>query len=557
MQSFDTPSGTTKLRTPTDLIEDRDGALWIGTLGNGLLRWAAQARNGSLAEVDVFGKSQGLPTDTIYGIVGDQNGALWISSNRGLTLFDPVSGTSRQFDNRNGLRDSEFHQGARLRSRSGRLLFGGATGLVGFFPGELPINDRPPGVVITARSRDAELASVATGDAAPLIEVSYLDRYLAFDFVGLDFMSPDKNQYRYRLHGFDDGWVEGDDFRRAIYTNLPPGRFSFQVQSANNDGLWNTEGAAVDVVVIPAPWNTWWAYLSYFILATSLLALYLNRQRAELKREARQRMLLEQEVDSRTEELAQRNKDLEALNEKLAEASVTDSLTGLRNRRYVDQFIATEIALFERNQRKATGNPGSTDQREESSTMFFMMIDLDGFKLINDRYGHHAGDLALTQVTSVLQHCSRESDTLIRWGGDEFMVIGFASGFFGAKVLAERIRHSIAERAYDVGNGNMGKLSASIGIAPYPLIENGQSTCSWEQITAIADQAAYIAKANGRNAWVSIVGTDTLDKSMLAELTTDLAEMVQLEHVDIDSSLHGPLLLPGHQETQDKRAAVG
>lgn len=557
LRNFDTPSGRLKVNTPTDLIEDREGALWIGTLGNGLLRWPLQARTEGLAEVEVFGKSQGLPTDTIYGIVGDQNSALWISSNRGLTLFDPVSGTSRQFDNRNGLRNSEFHQGARLRSRSGRLLFGGSTGLVGFFPGELPINDRPPGVVITARSREQELASVATGEPTPLIEVSYLDRFLAFDFVGLDFMSPDKNQYRYQLHGFDDGWVEGDNFRRAIYTNLPPGRFSFQVQSANNDGLWNTQGAAVDVVVIPAPWNTWWAYLSYFLIAVSLLALYLHRQRAELRREARQRMLLEQEVDSRTQELAQRNSDLEALNEKLAEASVTDSLTGLRNRRYVDQFITTEIALFERNQRKATGNPVSTDQRKESSTMFFMMIDLDGFKLINDRHGHHAGDLALTQVTSVLQHCCRESDTLIRWGGDEFMIIGFAAGFFGAQVLAERIRHSIAERAYDVGNGNMGKLSASIGVAPYPLVEDRSSICSWEQVTAIADQAAYLAKANGRNAWVSIAGTTSLEKAMLAEMTTNLAELVQLQHIDLDSSLHGPLLLPGSQVPEANRASAG
>ena len=161
-----------------------------------MLRWSAEARNGGLAQLDVYGKSQGLPTDTIYGIVGDQNGSLWLSSNRGLTLFEPASGTSRQFDSRNGLRDSEFHQGARLRSRSGRLLFGGPTGLVGFFPGELPINTRPPNVVITARSRQEELASAATGEPPPLIEVSYLDRFLAFDFVGLDFMSPDKNQYR-------------------------------------------------------------------------------------------------------------------------------------------------------------------------------------------------------------------------------------------------------------------------------------------------------------------------------------------------------------------------
>ena len=159
--------------------------------------------------------------------------------------------------------------------------------------------------------------------------------------------------------------MEGDNFRRAIYTNLPPGKFAFQVQSANNDGLWNNRGAVVDVVVIPAPWDTWWAYLSYVIFAASILGFYLYRQRAALHREARQRVLLEQEVDSRTRELAQRNSDLETLNEKLAEASIADSLTGLRNRRYLDQFISSEIALFERNptQRKQKRRGSRTTQR--------------------------------------------------------------------------------------------------------------------------------------------------------------------------------------------------
>ena len=287
--------------------------------------------------------------------IADQHGALWISSNRGLTRFDPDSGKTRQFDNRNGLRDSEFHQGARLRSRSGRLLFGGATGLVGFFPGELPINDHPPGVVITASSRQEKLASVASGEQPPLIEVSYLDRFLAFDFVGLDFMSPTRTSTVTGCSASDNDWIDGDSFRRAIYTNLPPGQFSFQVQSANNDGLWNSEGAAISVLVIPPPWNTWWAYLSYILIAASIVGLYLTGQRAKLQREARQRALLEEEVDARTRELAQRNNDLESLNEKLAEASVTDSLTGLRNRRYVDQFISSEIALFERNRSEEQG----------------------------------------------------------------------------------------------------------------------------------------------------------------------------------------------------------
>lgn len=106
---------------------------------------------------------------------------------------------------------------------------------------------------------------------------------------------------------------------------------------------------------------------------------------------------------------------------------------------------------------------GGSGKRDSSKLLFFMMIDLDGFKLVNDTHGHHAGDEVLLQVKDLLLDCCRTSDVVVRWGGDEFMIIGHASSFNGVKILAERIRESIADHAYRLENGATAEISASIG----------------------------------------------------------------------------------------------
>ncbi len=540
------------LDTAMDLLEDRDGSLWIATLGQGLWRWNANDRLEGKALVDVFGKAEGLPSDTVYGVLEEGIGALWLSSNRGLTRFD-LKGGIRQFDNRNGLRDREFMQGSRLRSASGKLMFGGISGLVTFYPGDLPVNTVPPRVVVQARSRQERLAASASGDPSPQISVDYLDRFLAFDFVALDFTSPDKNQYRYQLEGFDDHWIEGDGFRRATYTNLMPGRYTFKVQAANNDGLWNREHAGVDVRVIPAPWNTWWAYLAYSIVAAMLLGMYVRSQRGKLALEAQQREVLEEKVTARTQELAHRNRQLQSLNEALAEASVTDSLTGLNNRRYLDQFVNGSDASLARRLGALQGAPGEVPRAQ---IVFFMMIDLDDFKLVNDRFGHQAGDSVLLQVKDVLEASSRESDVLIRWGGDEFLIIGIATSVAAAKLLAERIRAAIADLLYDAGNGAVGLVSASIGIATFTLGEDGRCAAGWEQIVGIADRAAYISKTNGRNAWVSLGGAEGLTDDELDDFSDSLELFVEQGKIVVDSSLRNPPVLSNLQREVARRESA-
>ena len=527
--------------TPWEMHETSDGVLWIGTLGQGLLRWSAADRRSGMERFLRYDGSAGLASD-IYGVVEGGDGELWLSSSRGLFRFDPASSASRRFDRSKGLRNNEFNVGARLRTDSGRVLFGGTNGLVSFLPDGFPRNERPPAVHLVARSRTAVLGRTDT-DHVPHIELGYLDPFVSFDFVALDFTSPDKNAYRFRLAGYDGDWNDAAGFRRAIYSNLPAGRYTFEVQASNSDGVWNRQGASTEVTVVPPPWRSRWAYLAYgLFLAASVLWL-LGRQHRKHRQEAELRARLERLVNERTLELAERNEELVQLNERFQEASVTDQLTGLRNRRYVSEYIEEEVFNVRRRHVEARQATFEGEPRDSSKMIFIMMIDLDGFKPINDTFGHNAGDQALLEVKDRLVNCCRTSDVVVRWGGDEFLIVGRTASFDGAKVVAEKVRRTLADVPYDIAPGQSGRLSASIGIASIPFVDGIESFGSWEQIVAVVGHGAYLSKSNGRNAWVSLRGTELMTERDMAGMKAKMRELVDSGKLTVDSSIGDELSL--------------
>jgi diguanylate cyclase (GGDEF)-like protein len=522
-------SGSRPRGTPWDIVELPDRSLWLGTLGQGLLRWSAEDRAVNRVHFTQFSNSDGLTSD-IYGIVPGNSGELWLSSNRGLFEFDLTTNEARKFDRNNGLLANEFSQGARTRSRSGRVIFGSNAGLVRFSPGDVPNNERLPVVSVEANSRNQLLGRSWTGGDVPEIRINYFDAFVAFDFVALDFVSPDKNGYRYRLLGLDNEWNVARDYRQAIYSSLSPGSYTFQVEASNNDGVWNPAATEVDVVVIPPPWTSWWAYLTYAVLAFFVVALAYNSQRAKRLAEVATRQRLEQLVTERTAELAERNTELMSLNDKLEHASVTDALTGLRNRRFVDEHMEAEISKLRRKQF------ATVEGRETPELLFLMMIDLDGFKYINDQFGHQAGDQALLGVKDRLLGICRKSDVVIRWGGDEFLVVGHAANLYGIEQFAEKIRLRLSSTPYDVGGGNEGLLSGSIGVAPLPFVEANLDFVPWEQISRVADAAAYLAKDSGRDAWVCVSGNARCRAEDLINLRENLDGLLEAGKLRLKSS---------------------
>jgi signal transduction histidine kinase/ligand-binding sensor domain-containing protein/DNA-binding response OmpR family regulator len=247
--------------------------LWIGTSG-GLNKFDYRA-----GTFEHFTEKDGLPNEVVYGILPDETGNLWLSTNKGLSRFNPQSETFRNYDVFDGLQSNEFNTGAYFRSESGELFFGGIQGLNYFYPDEIKDNPHEPPVVLTSLKIGDEMiyfksnpdlleASVSESDK---LTFSYRDDVITFGFVALDYSAPEKNEYAYKLDGFNNDWISSGNLTSATYTNLPHGEYTFRVKGSNNDGVWNEDGLALAVIVTSPWWQTWWAYGIYGILMLSLL----------------------------------------------------------------------------------------------------------------------------------------------------------------------------------------------------------------------------------------------------------------------------------------------
>jgi ligand-binding sensor domain-containing protein/signal transduction histidine kinase len=257
------------------ICEGRDGTLWIGTFGGGLNQF--DRASGKFRR---FGMHNGLPSDVIYGILEDASGNLWISSNSGLSRFNPRALTCKNYDERDGLQSREFSGGAFAKSPAPRdaMFFGGINGLNYFYSDSIQDNSFVPPIVITAFKKFNEVA----GREMEKIDLAHSDNFFSFDFSALDFADPAKNQYAYYLEGFEQSWIFSGTRHTVSYTNLDPGRYTFRVKGANNDGIWNDAGAAVRITIHPPFWQTWWFRLSALVLLVATI-LILHEYRVKQK----------------------------------------------------------------------------------------------------------------------------------------------------------------------------------------------------------------------------------------------------------------------------------
>jgi diguanylate cyclase (GGDEF)-like protein len=524
--------------------EDRKGTLWVGTQGGGLSGWSLEDRKANRPVFRRYGEKDGLPNDTIYGILEDEKSTLWLSTNRGLSNFDPAARTFRNFDQSYGLQSNEFNFGASHRSASGEMFFGGVNGFNAFFPARIRRNAYVPPVLLTGFYRLMKPVRLPR-DVSETAEVrlTYKDYVVSFEFAALDFTAPAKNRYAYKLEGFDRDWVDSGTSRRATYTNLPAGKYVFRVKGSNSDGVWNEAGASLGVIVTPPPWKSRWAFLLYGLAILAVIASFVRRSRKELEREAERGRLLEVEVQKRTNELAVRNVELNEAILKLEASSLTDSLTGLHNRRFLMSEIDKQIGLVDRYYTASAQSDGQ-DASVPRPDFVLLMVDLDGLKPVNDSHGHAAGDKVLLQMKEVLEHACRRSDTILRWGGDEFLIIGRFAQPSVAETLAERIRTLVAQRVFDLGEGHSSQLSCSIGFAFFPFIPTAPKGVTWEQVVMIADRALYVAKASGKNAWVGIFSTKRTPLENIARLINIHLETFVLDgSVELHTSLTEPARL--------------
>lgn len=518
--------------------EDRRGDLWLGTQGGGLNRWKASDRAAGRPIFTRYTEREGLANDTVYGILEEDSGNLWLSTNRGLSRLDPETGSFRNFDATHGLQSDEFNFGAYHQAPSGEMFFGGIDGFNSFVPSRVGRNDYVPPVVLTrVQKLNRELRPGRDLADVREITLDHHDYVVSFEYAALDYAAPERNRYAYKLEGLDHDWVMAGSARRASYTNLRPGHYVFRVKGSNGDGVWNEDGMALSITVEPPPWRSAWAYTAYALLAFGALRLYAKSQERRRGREIEYSQRLERQVQDRTAELAQRNDELQLVNRKLEDASLTDSLTGLSNRRFLMAQMPQDVAVVERYYRRLdpNGPPPLPGNRPDFA---LMMIDLDGLKGVNDTYGHTAGDKVLTKIREILERACRKSDTLVRWGGDEFLVVARYVEPEMVEALAERIRRAVEEHEFDLGQGRPVHLGCSIGFALYPFLTSTPNLLTWEQVGSIADRALYAAKSSGRNAWVGILGTAKTPTEDVVHLVSHRpATLTREGSIDVRSSL--------------------
>ena len=411
-----------------DLLQDRDGLIWIAT-DRGLFRY--NPRNQELVG---FTSEDGLNDEFIVSLQQDAFGFLWLGTRNGLTRFDPRSKEMETFDEHDGLAGSQFNRFSRLTTREGLLYFGTNQGFSFFDPRHIPRNEFAPRLHLTELEVDHQ---VQRPGASPwlnrsidltdqLVLPSSVDD-IRLSFAATNLVAPQKNRYRYRLLGQNTEWVNGDAQRSAQYSNLRAGTYTYQLIASNNDGVWTGTTRNLTITILPAWWQTWWAYGLYFALFLgSIYGYSVWRLRLTVAR----RQELEQLVREQTGKLKDANRAISRLNTELEQrvAQRTHELSAEIEERRESEAKATYIAYHDT--LSGLYNRAWLLQRLEqlmnsarTAPFAVLFIGGDRFRTINDTYGHQTGDKLLAAAASRLRQTCPPEAHVARLGSDEFVVV--------------------------------------------------------------------------------------------------------------------------------------
>ncbi len=460
------------------LHEDPQGGLWIGS-SNGLSRWKDE-------KLTTFRQREALSGEQIFSILEDDGGFLFMSNNKGVhriarSALEAVArgasqGLSRiTFGPEDGMPGRQCNgtsQPAAWRSRDGRLWYPTTHGLAVVDPTRLGRNPTSPPVLIQRVLVDGEPATSLTS-----LELQPGSRRIEIEYEGLRLSAPERVTFRHRLVGLDTGWHETT--RRSVeFTTLPPGVYRFEVAAAADGGSYGGTPARVEIRVVPRLHQTrlFWSLLG--AVAAGAVWTAFRRLKAQERR-------LNAVVADKTRALAAEMRRVDEANRQLAESNVlleelsrSDPLTGLANRRQLDEALDTEWRRCGR-----LGLP-----------LAVVLFDLDHFKDFNDTFGHKAGDDCLRQVASVLSAgIRRAGDVVARYGGEEFLALLPGTGEREAEELAQQVR--VAVEALGIPHVvPPGRVTISGGVAS--LVPESERP---EDLTNVADEALYEAKRQGRN----------------------------------------------------------
>lgn len=287
----------------------------------------------------------------------------------------------------------------------------------------------------------------------------------------------------------------------------------------------------------PPPWLTPWAFALY---ALALIGLVFGAVRLRVRTLARRAAHLEALV-------AERTRDLEEANRRLELASFTDPLTGLHNRRFLTSSIRPDVVQAIRNSREGReplGEPGHRD-------LVVYLLDLDHFKRLNDRAGHDAGDAVLVETARRLRGVARASDLVVRWGGEEILVVSRWTDRGAGALLAERLLEAVGGEPFRTGVDRTATVTCSIGWAPFPWSAEDPDAVLFEEVLSLADHALYLAKREGRNRAVGVLPGAAGAEEVAERILREDAPLHSLEGMQVEL-----VWTPGPQVAADDRTSA-
>lgn len=499
----------------TALYELPGGRILAGTLGENT--WVLD-RGGWR----VLSPAQGMPANAHF-MLSEHDGWLWLAGIRGVVrvpladIEDWLAGRQHSVRGEVVLNERGDLLGGQLGSccngagnakglwMRGSLWLPSIDGIVQLEPDTILANPVPPSVDVNAVRFNGTWVPLSAGQR---FRLPFGERDITFAFAALSFRDVRAIRVEFRLRGQDEDWrlVPAGVPREATYTNLRPGHYRFEVRAETGSSVLSAVPAAVDLLVPPHWYETLWARgLAVLALAAMLIHLVLWMSRRHRRSEAQ----LQRLVEARTAEL-------EALNRQLREASQTDPLTGLRNRRFLDNQMPADMGFYQR-ELAALARAGEV--------VVFALIDIDHFKPVNDRYGHHQGDEVLRQLAQLIAAQLRAGDYLVRWGGEEFLIVLRPIAGEAVPAFAERIRQSVAAHHFDLGDGQTVALTVSIGLAEFPFAPG--CMLDWTSMVELADKAMYWVKQHGRDDWALLRADAAIDCSdWLTRLRTNFTALL-------------------------------
>ena len=503
------------------LMPAADGSCWVlymDPVGLTRVSW----KGGVFRVEERLTALHGLSSDRVYAAVTDREGTLWVANDRGV---DRIHGAEIfHLSQGAGLPGEDCSGNGMMAEPDGDLWVGTATGLAHIIASRRPGLPVPVTVAILQVQRGKERLSPPF---APMPALSHRDGTLEFHFSSPTYLDERAVLYQVRLRGLEEEW-RTTEVPQARYATLPAGRYRFEVRAAYPGQPWGPV-ASYGAQVLGPWWRSWWFELLGGAAFLGLVALFL---RWRLRTLAHQKARLAALVEQRTVDLSHANLALEQANLALKAQSLADPLTGLHNRRFLSVVVDDDVASAARAYRDAL--PGVMLPNQD---LVFFLVDLDQFKLVNDHHGHPVGDQVLIKVASALRQAARDTDAVIRWGGEEFLIMARKSSRFEAHLMAERITSIMAEQELLLDSGEVLRWTCSVGYAAYPFDLQDPAWVGWELLMEVVDACLYLAKRSGRNAWVGAAALPGLNRGQHgARLPWELVELRDEDVLELKAS---------------------